>query len=545
MSNIRNIGASTVEDFVAALVAAMSTDTLQAQTSGRRHRPKRGTLMSAETGSTTYLVPTMLSPLVADSASGNSFTCASNGDTGSGVTVEGLLQAVNPTPGPGASRCASSSGSNGAPGSGATAQAFDGAALAAQNPPQLWSCEDCGKAFAVISMLAYLTPDNKAAVLPSNDNRVNRALRGPHGEGATSQNLCVRDEPRLVCLYCCETYHKTTYLGPGGKPTSAFKSMTKRSSGCHKQDPSSVKWIVNLHDKKIEQDTGERPDLSSMKIYKSLREADIWRKGIDWVTMCGGLLSVKYGCLPCKHYPLSSAGFYRCTHWSPSAEAGFRTGFWVCANCVEKWSWPEQGAYRLLTIGSTESIAEGQYLFAHVRENVSRDNVHLMSFMKTCSLLSHIDGKPLSEKVILQAISELNSAQEKKMCAGVKEVVTFKAKRIPNADWQLYCESERLSIRREGGFHKAIDVSLVKPEIPMLTDEWLTTILDFAAAALDIDMSAHLPPAMQESRRKLMSRDSYQMACKRLRAICNQAMPEPAAPLLQIKSTDPDSDDNT
>ena len=147
--------------------------------------------------------------------------------------------------------------------------------------------------------------------------------------------------------------------------------------------------------------------------------------------------------------------------------------------------------------------------------------------------------------MIVQAISELNSAQEKKMCAGVKEVVTFKAKRIPNADWQLYCESERLSIRREGGFHKAIDVSLVKPEIPMLTDEWLTTILDFAAAALDIDMSAHLPPALQESRRELMSRDSYQMACRRLRAICNQAMPEPAAQLLQIKVADPDSDDNT
>ena len=167
-----------------------------------------------------------------------------------------------------------------------------------------------------------------------------------------------------------------------------------------------------------------------------------------------------------------------------------------------------------------------------------------MNFMKTCSLLSHIDGKPLTDPVILQAISELNSAQEKKMCAGVKEVVTFKAKRITNEHWKLYCESDKLSIRREGGFYKAIDVSLVREGVPMLTDEWLTMILDFAAAALDIDMSAHVTPAMKESRNSLMSRDSYQMACRRLRAICNQAMPEPAAPLLQIKDADPDSDDN-
>ena len=445
-----------------------------------------------------------------------------------------------------ASGRASSSGSHGTPGSGNTGAAFDGASLAAQNSPQLWICEDCGKAFPVISMLAYLTPDNKAATLASNDNRVKRALQQQHGNKIVFENLSVRDNARLVCLYCCETHHKTTYLGQGGKPTAAFTSMRKRSSGCHKQSPSCVNWMLNLHDQKIQQETGARPKISSADIYNSIQASDSLRKGIDWVTMCGGLLSIKYGCHPCKHYPLSSAGFYRCISWAHAAEAGMTgsKGFWVCANCVEKWHWTEQGAYRLLTIGSTESIAAGQYLFAYIGEEVSTVNANLMNFMKTCSLLSHIDGKPLTDPVILQAISEMNSAQEKRMCAGVKEVVTFKAKRINNEHWKLYCESDKLSIRREGGFYKAIDVSLVSEGVPMLTDEWLTMILDYAAAALDIDMSAHVTPAMKKARRELMSRSSYQMACMRMRAICNQAMPGPAAPLLQIKDADPDSDDN-
>ena len=397
-----------------------------------------------------------------------------------------------------------------------------------------WTCEDCGNTFAVVSMFAYLKRNNEAAVLPSNNKLVKQTMQVQHGYSATLEKHSVTDNARLVCVYCCEKYHNTTYLSPAGKPTSAFAAMRKRSSGCHKQCPSAVKWMLNLHDKKIQHDTGYKPDIPSKDIYNTFETWDSLGKDVFADTLCDGLLSVKYGCRPCLHYPLSSTGFYRCVSSTHPAETGISKTdwFWVCANCGEINVWGEDGAYRLLTIGSTESIAEGKYLFAYVQEKVSRSNENLMNFMKTCSLRSHIDGKPLSHWMILQAISEMNSAQDKRMCAG--EVVTFTAKPIPKGYWQLHCESEKLSTGC-GNKYKAIDVSLVDQGIPILSDEWLTKILDFAAAALDIDMNAHVTPAMTISRTALMARDSYQKACHRLRAICNHVMPDVPAPILQVR----------
>ena len=353
-----------------------------------------------------------------------------------------------------------------------------------------------------------------------------------HGYSAALEPHSVTDNARLVCVYCCEKYHNTTYLSPAGKPTSAFAAMRKRSSGCHKQCPSAVKWMLNLHDKKIQHDTGYKPEIPSKDIYNTFETWDSLGKDVFADTLCDGLLSVKYGCRPCLHYPLSSTGFYRCVSSTHPAETGISKTdwFWVCANCGETNVWGEDGAYRLLTIGSTESIAEGKYLFAYVQEKVSRSNENLMNFMKTCSLRSHIDGKPLSHWMILQAISEMNSAQDKRMCAG--EVVTFTAKPIPGGCWHLHCENEELSTGCENKY-KAIDVSLVDQGIPILSDELLTKNLDFAAAALDIDMNAHVTPAMTISRTALMARDSYQKACHRLRAICNHVMPDVPAPILQ------------
>ena len=475
-----------------------------------------------------------INPLTTETLSGSSVMCASNGTPGSGTTVEEQLnRQVAKTHG-GLSSRVSNSCCNEVPGTEATAEARAGPALAAHDPPHLWTCEDCGKTFAVVSMLAYLKRNNEAAVLPSNKKLVEQTMQVQHGYSAALEPHSVTDNARLVCVYCCEKYHNTTYLSPAGKPTSAFAAMRKRSSGCHKQCPSAVKWMLNLHDKKIQHDTGYKPDIPSKDIYNTFETWDSLGKDVFADTLCDGLLSVKYGCRPCLHYPLSSTGFYRCVSSTHPAETGISKTdwFWVCANCGEINVWGEDGAYRLLTIGSTESIAEGKYLFAYVQEKVSRSNENLMNFMKTCSLRSHIDGKPLSHWMILQAISEMNSAQDKRMCAG--EVVTFTAKPIPGGCWHLHCENEELSTGCENKY-KAIDVSLVDQGIPILSDELLTKNLDFAAAALDIDMNAHVTPAMTISRTALMARDSYQKACHRLRAICNHVMPDVPAPILQVR----------
>ena len=611
-------------------VPAMSMD--KEQTSSRKVRKKLRTSWSPETETTTEIVPTDRSTLMAETWSGSAFTCASEEGSGSGTSVDllsrqacdgskgapgseataeispqttetlsgsSVMCASNGTPGsdstdeeqlnrqvasaqaakhhakppyPGPWECSEQAATycpiwwakyprstveeelsrmvpethcalssrvsnyccNEVPGTEATAEARAGPVLAAHDPPRLWTCEDCGNTFAVVSMLAYLKRNNEAAVLPSNKKLVEQTMQVQHGYSATLEKYSVTDNARLVCVYCCEKYHNTTYLSPAGKPTSAFAAMRKRSSGCHKQCPSAVKWMLNLHDKKIQHDTGYKPEIASKDIYNTLETWDSLGKDVFADTLCDGLLSVKYGCRPCLHYPLSSTGFYRCVSSTHPAETGISKTdwFWVCANCGETNVWGEDGAYRLLTIGSTESIAEGKYLCAYVQEKVSRSNENLMNFMKTCSLRSHIDGKPLSHWMILQAISEMNSAQDKRMCAG--EVVTFTAKPIPKGYWQLHCENEELSTGCENKY-KAIDVSLVDQGIPILSDELLTKNLDFAAAALNIDMNAHVTPAMTISRTALMARDSYQKACHRLRAICNHVMPDVPAPILQVR----------
>ncbi len=462
-----------------AFVPAMSMD--KEQTSSRQVRKKLRTSWSPEAETTTEIVPTDTSTLMAETWSNSAFTFASEESSGSGTSV-------------------------------LSRQARD-----------FWTCQDCGNTFAVISMLAYLKQNNEAAVLLSDKKLVEQTMQVQHGYSAALEPTSVTDNARLVCVYCCEKYHNKTYLSSAGKPTSAFAAIRKRSSGCHKQCPSAVNWMLNLHDKKIQHHTGYKPEIASKDIYNTLEKWNSLAKDSFAGTLCDGLLSVKVGCRPCLHYPLSSTGFYRDSAAHPETGISPSDWFsWVCAKCGERNLWAN-GAYRLLTIGSTESIAEGKYLFAYVQEKVSRNNENLMNFMKTCSLRSHIDGKPLSHWMILQAISEMNNAQDERLCAG--EVVTFTAKPIPKDNWQLHCEHAALSTGCENKY-KAIDVSLVDQEIPILSDELLTKNLDFAAAALDIDMNAHVTPAMTISRTALTARDSYQRACHRLRAICNHVMPE-------------------
>ena len=104
-------------------------------------------------------------------------------------------------------------------------KALDRAALAAQNSPEDCICEDCGKSFPVLRMLAFLNANNEVATPSAIDNRMQRTMNGQHGGSAKDMNLGQRNDARLVCLYCCEKYHNTTYLTPAGKPTPAMAAL--------------------------------------------------------------------------------------------------------------------------------------------------------------------------------------------------------------------------------------------------------------------------------------------------------------------------------
>ena len=406
---------------------------------------------------------------------------------------------------------------------------FDGASGASQLGPDIFHCCDCKAGYAMITDLAYLRDDNSPVVEQGGNDRMARVIAQQNGAPLPWKNAAVKakdESSRLVCLHCCGRYHGEQYLQKNGKPTSAWNRLRKRSFGSFKNCPSAVKMLCELHDRKL-QDIGKVPSRSSADVYKELKNSDDLKKGIDWITMCGSILMLFYTCGVCGFGPVMSSSWHRCISWAKAAVEGMTSqhGFWVCANCGEKWSWRGHGHVRLFTVGDARSIADGEYMFARIGHNVSAANEKLINFMKACVLLDKLHDRPLSAHNIIKVIRELNVAVEKKLMCGVRELVSFQAKPLANDHWQLYCESSKLSIKKEGSWHTAIDTNAVAGGVRTLDEKYLEMFLQTAAASLDVEMASPVEPAMKESRAMLLTSSTFQRARERLALVNSEAVP--------------------
>ena len=406
---------------------------------------------------------------------------------------------------------------------------FEGASGVPELVPDIFRCGDCGAGYAMITDLAYLHDDNTPVVEQAGNNRMARVSAAQQGEQLQWKNGAVKakdDSSRLVCLHCCGRHHGTRYLQENGKPNSAWNRLRKRSFGSYKNCPSAVKMLCELHDRKLKQG-GKVPERSSADVYQELKKSDDLKKGIDWITMCGSLVMLFYACGVCGFAPVMSSSWYRCISWAKEAAEGMTSqhGFWVCANCGEKWSWRGHGHVRLFAVGDAGSIAAGQYMFARIGHNVSSKNEKLIAFMKACVLLDALNGRALTRHSIVRVIAELNVAVERKLLSGVRELVSYQARPIENAHWTLYCESSKLSIKKENTWHTAINTKAVAGGIPTLSEEYLEMFLETAAASLDIEMATAVEPAQKEARKMLMESPTFQRARERLALVSSETVP--------------------
>lgn len=130
---------------------------------------------------------------------------------------------------------------------------FDGAA-ASQLTPDVFRCCDCRAGNALITDLAYLHDDNTPVVEQGGNNRMARVSPVQQGESLPWKNCAVKaqdESMRLVCLHGCGRYHRTRYLQENGKPNSAWAWLRKQSFGWHKNCPSAVKMLCEIHGRKL------------------------------------------------------------------------------------------------------------------------------------------------------------------------------------------------------------------------------------------------------------------------------------------------------
>jgi hypothetical protein len=184
----------------------------------------------------------------------------------------------------------------------------------------------------------------------------------------------------------------------------------------------------------------------------------------------------------------------------------------------------------LFVIGSKEMIAQGIYFFAY-SGTVSRDNENTMNYLKSLVLLQALAGKPITTAAILAAIDELNTKVEQKLCRGVRELKVKYGCPIDKNVYQLYCESRKLSMDREGLAFKTIDLSAIHQSVETFDDAHLEYFLDLCGSFLNVEHSWPSEPAMRQARNRMTQSPTFLRARNRMLTVVSHANPSPSAGL--------------
>ncbi len=445
---------------------------------------------------------------------------------------------------------------SGASGSGSAAAAaadvgtvtFDGAAgcVRGEAEPTSWHCDDCGGSFLQRSVLAYLSPDN--SFKKHTDHSVDDALKAARGAGPrawTNEFKASAGALRLVCISCCERLHSKVYVNTVTKrPTSEW---TRHRKGSQNMDihPTKAEFVMKMQDQVLKAKSKEPPKISAAEVYKQLRESSDLRLGRDWVTDLGEIASLHYGCAGCKRYPLKSNSWYKAikctiTDIVPNmTTGGEQTGYWLCCGCLKRWTWRDGTDQRLFVVGTAESIRGGDYFYMFIGKDVTSAHEAKLNYIKTCRMLTHLNGRPCTTANILQCIAEMSEQSEAKLTRGIRELVNVRSADTKDLGHTLYCEHPSLSFAESGMHYRAIDLNLCKTSIETFTADGLGKFLDVLASCLDVDVTMPVEPAMKKARSEIMYSPAFADARTRLNRICNQVV-APAKPLSAAAAEDSD-----
>lgn len=377
-------------------------------------------------------------------------------------------------------------------------ESFDGASAAAQQEPALdHQCARCGQKFAFYSHLAFLTKEGQFAGNRNTD--ITRAIE--KGAGLSFENKFEGSEVVLTCWQCCQKLHGVEYR-KDGKLTSEWQNK-QRATKRTKMPPSKLARVLNVLDQQMEK-CGSTAKVG--EVYAELDKNHTTRSASDFVYEFGPGMYLLYGCRTCETYPLRSSSWWRCVT-NTDAEGMTETGgHWRCANCISRWTWAVGGAGRLIVVGDGDEYFMGLIGCSH---NASVENK--MNFLKTCTMLTALEGKPVTKATLLAVIAEINDRVEARL-GQLVETKTFTSKDPRSLGVKPYCEDERLSMKRPGLTYKAIDITLCRSKPAPLDPDDLELLIDVAASFMDIEGTTPAGPAMKQTQNKLCASKNVLMA---------------------------------
>ena len=133
------------------------------------------------------------------------------------------------------------------------------------------------------------------------------------------------------------------------------------------------------------------------QVYEFLSD-ETTRASNDWIYSIGPDVCLIFGCALCQVYPLKYNCWWRCVMDSIKAGStmtGETDGHWRCSSCCSRWSLGVCGSARLFVF----HFDDDDYLFAYVGGILPLHHENQLIFLKGCTMLTHLGGKPITRGI--------------------------------------------------------------------------------------------------------------------------------------------------
>ena len=134
-----------------------------------------------------------------------------------------------------------------------------------------------------------------------------------------------------------------------------------------------------------------------------------------------------------------------------------------------------------------------------------------LNFLKGATLLTHIDGRPVTTEAILAAITSVNDLAERTLGHLANcETLTAKDPAQTHPGVRTYNESEHLSLSCPGLVYSAL--TLQGPDVEVLSPEDVDHVIDVCASALDVEAPPVTTPSAKKATRAICDGNGFSRA---------------------------------